>query len=211
MTNFNFNLDFSSYTLEDLFHGFSAFVATYPDAIKATLHELFFANCISNPLVCFSMFANSLTRSIICDDDFFREHSITYQLESVDDRCKNSSRSDLFLQIPQWGYTNNNDTNTMILMMNILIDIVYSKSDELADVIKVATINPGEQLIESEGKFMVFAIRDEPFKFHVSLFSADGSNFCDDLIPYFGLPILNGIKTFNYSEVPLEILYMPAV
>ena len=221
--NLNINaLSFSNYSLNDIFYALSKFAVEHPKSLQANLTDLFFENHSKNPVICFAMLANSLTRKALIDEEFFRDNEIKFSLVRVNDKIKNNifhnpiySSFPVDYPVPQWSYTDNKYIK-MILMLNILIEIVqFNLRAAIGDYLNEAVIEGNTvegKIIEPENKFMILSILDEsPFHFHASVYNADGSNLYDDYMPYFGFPVLNGIKAFNFGDKPIKILYMPAI
>ena len=217
------NLALSGYNLASLFHGFSAFTAKYPTSLKENLIDLFNANYKENPLACFAMFANSLTRKALIDDEFFRDHEMTLSIVRMNDIRKNNiavtpiySYFNVDYLVPQWIYTDNGDTNKMILMVNTLLETVqFNLSAVLGNNLKEAVVEANNfegKIIEPEGKFMILTVIDESHShYHAEISDADGENLYEDFAAYHAFPLLNGIKAFNFGAKPVKILYMPAV
>ena len=220
----NNNINSLKYSFLDITHALSAFTVKcakeFPASLRGNLEKIFFANIKANPAICFSLFANPLTREIVCNDEILRDAEIFYAIDSNVNRIKREeifAGSPLYVScpVPQWRYTNSAN-NRSILMLNILIELAYLNSEKLlGDYIRSSMVDPDTfdgSVIEPDGRFMVLTIIDEsPFAFHASVSDADGSNFVDDNAAYFGFPILNGIRAFNFGDKPVKILYMPAV
>ena len=216
------NDNFNSFGLNDIFYGLSRFAAEYPASLKDNLTKIFFSMYKTNPLLCFSMLANSMTRQALCDDEFFRDHKIFYSRMNVGDlRRQNSEINMLYSSfpvdypLPQWRYHEGGNTNKLILMINILLEIVHFELyASIGEYVHEAVIEPDkpEGLIIENDKNMVLAVVDEtPFHYHASLSNADGTNCADDYFAYHAFPVLNGIKVFNFGDKPVKILYMPAI
>lgn len=216
-------LQLSDYSLNDIFHALSKFAVEYPKSLKANLTDLFFENYSKNPVICFAVLADSLTRKALINEEFFRDNKINFSLVSINDKLKSNisckpvySSFPVDYPVPQWKYTDNKDINQIIFMLNILIEIVqFNLKAAIRDYIKEAVIEANNiegKIIERENKFMILTVVDEsPFHFHASVSNADGSNLYDDYMPYLGFPVLNGIKAFNFGNKPVKILYMPAI
>ncbi len=217
------NDNFNSFGLNDIFHGLSRFAAEYPADLHDNLEQLFNLHYKNSPLVCFAMFANSLTRQALCDDEFFRDHRIFYPRINVGDYLRQNPKVDMLYSsfpvdypLPQWRYREDGNTNEIIFMLNILLDIVhFDLRASIGEYVREAVIEPNKPegiIIEINKKFMVLAVVDEtPFHYHAALSNADGTNCADDYFAYHAFPILNGIKVFNFGDKPVKVLYMPAI
>lgn len=209
--------------LNDIFYGLGRFATEYPAQLKDNLSKIFHSHCKTNPLVCFSMLANSLTRQVICDDEFFRDHTIHYSFASIGDFIRNGSEfnplysvSPADYPVAQWNYVADKNINAMIIMINVLLDIVQKNIfASIGEYVREAVIEPNKIegiITEPEGKFMILAIVDEtPFYYHAAVSNADGTNFIEDYAAYHAFPILSGLKIFNFGAKPVKILYMQAV
>ena len=209
--------------LSDIFHGLSWFAAEYPANLRENLTEVFNSSYRSNPLVCYSLFANSLTRQALCDDEFFRDHVICYSHENIGDSLKSYGAINPLYSffpvdypVPQWRYVQDGNINTTILMLNTLLAIVHiNLSSALGEYVSRAVIGPNNPqgiIAKPDGKFMLLAIVEAaPFHYHAAVSNADGTNYTDDYAAYHGFPILNGIRVCNFGADPVEVLYMPAV
>ena len=79
-----------NYGLNDIFYALSKFAVEHPKSLQANLTDLFFENHSKNPVICFAMLANSLTRKALIDEEFFRDNEIKFSLVRVNDKIKNN-------------------------------------------------------------------------------------------------------------------------
>ena len=144
------------------------------------------------------------------------EIEFTGRLPSLDEKFSITTFHD-----PSHGYNTlrvfdvrDKDSNLIVWAKSswLLLDLANGRpvkaAAHLPEITKreVESINPDFQEIKDNEDAEILKSVEFPVRFHDLDYNSHVNNAA-----YFGFPILNGIRAFNFGDKPVKILYMPAV